>query len=226
MRLLHVSDFHFRKRWFDWTAAHANEFDLCCLSGDLLDMLADPHPSLATQIRWVSDWLSAFPGKLCVCSGNHDYWRSDERFFDKNAGSGWLLQQRRPGLLADGDAEVVGGHLFACKPWIGPVKLPAGHPVVLLAHGPPEGTVVSSDLGQESGDFETTAIVAQLAEKSIVLSGHVHNPHRWISAGRVTIFNPGVAGPEQEVPNHIVIDLDHREAEFFGWGRHLGPAQF
>ena len=226
VKILHTSDLHFRKDWFDWMTSHAKDFDACCLSGDLLDLLADPKPSLATQIRWVSDWLSSFPARLCVCSGNHDYWRNDERFVDRNAGSGWLLQQRRPGLLVDGDTKVMDGYLFACKPWIGPVELPAGCPVVLLAHGPPEGTAVSSDLGHESGDFETTALVRQLPEKSIVLSGHVHNPSRWHLIGRVTFFNPGFAGPEQDAPNHIVIDLERREAEFFGWGRHLGPVRF
>ena len=36
MRLLHVSDFHANRHWFNWTLDHANDFDLIAYTGDFL----------------------------------------------------------------------------------------------------------------------------------------------------------------------------------------------
>lgn len=33
MRLLHVTDFHFRQTWFHWLAAQSPNYDACCLTG-------------------------------------------------------------------------------------------------------------------------------------------------------------------------------------------------
>ena len=39
MRILHCTDFHGNRRWFDWLAARAAEYDLVCLTGDHIDPL-------------------------------------------------------------------------------------------------------------------------------------------------------------------------------------------
>jgi hypothetical protein len=46
MRILHVSDFHFNKRWFDWLATQAPECDLICHTGDFLDLRSRGGPCL------------------------------------------------------------------------------------------------------------------------------------------------------------------------------------
>jgi predicted phosphohydrolase len=80
--------------------------------------------------RWF-DWLAALPSRLCVCSGNHDWWPIPERVVDVNAETAWLKRRRRPGLLVDGDFEVIGGYRFACKRRAGSVAFGEGLPVVL-----------------------------------------------------------------------------------------------
>ena len=85
MRLLHVTDFHFREPWFHWLAAQATNYDACCLTGDMLDMFPGSRIGLRTQARWVRDWLREFPGQLYACTGNHDWWPSDHRVVDNDA---------------------------------------------------------------------------------------------------------------------------------------------
>ena len=114
MRLLHVTDFHFRERWFHWLAAQAGRHDVCCLSGDLLDMFPGSRIGLRQQARWVRDWLKVFPGVIYTCTGNHDWWPSDDRVVDNDADGGWLRKAARPGVMVDGASEWRDGFRFVC----------------------------------------------------------------------------------------------------------------
>jgi len=40
MKILHVSDLHFAKSWFEWLFQNAARYDLVCVSGDLFDLCA------------------------------------------------------------------------------------------------------------------------------------------------------------------------------------------
>jgi len=70
MTILHLSDLHFNRRWFNWLRHNAPTHDLLVLAGDLLNH-ADATP-LSDQIKWVSDWIRDYPKPISVCSGPHD----------------------------------------------------------------------------------------------------------------------------------------------------------
>lgn len=38
MKLLQISDLHANRRWFQWVADHAEEYDLISCTGDFLDI--------------------------------------------------------------------------------------------------------------------------------------------------------------------------------------------
>jgi uncharacterized protein len=226
MRILHVSDLHFRQRWFDWVAAQATRFDAVCLSGDLLDMLPTARTNLREQAKWATQWLAAFPGeRLFVCSGNHDWWAAEGT--DRDAEGKWLMRARRRNVVVDGDVRILEGMRFVCSPWLRPVEADGLEPVVLIVHAPPEGAAVAKDRsGMDVGDFEVAQIAQQLPPHSLVLSGHAHTPARWFARiGGVCCFNPGVDFESKSVPNHIVIDTERRRAEFYGWARSMGPVR-
>jgi 3',5'-cyclic AMP phosphodiesterase CpdA len=90
MRLLHITDLHFRTPWFDWLAMEAPRFEACCFSGDFLDFLPTAPVSLRKQSRWMRSWLKAFPGRMYACTGNHDWWMPQEYVTDNDARGGWL----------------------------------------------------------------------------------------------------------------------------------------
>ena len=37
MRLLHATDLHYNKHWFDWIVTQQENFEIFCLSGDFLE---------------------------------------------------------------------------------------------------------------------------------------------------------------------------------------------
>lgn len=218
--ILHTSDFHFRKEWFEWLAKQASNFDACCLSGDLLDMLDfGTTQGMATQVRWVEKWAKGFPGQLYVCSGNHDWW-VEEKGTNPMADGRWIQGLRRPGVWVDGDANAVAGYSILCQPWVGGLGqiYDAGVPSIVLAHAPPTGLPVSCNYeGGDIGDFETDGTLRELPAGSLVLSGHVHSPRHWHAERRgILCFNPGVSSHHE--PNHIIIDTERHSATFFAYG--------
>ena len=218
MKLLHVSDLHFRTPWFDWLAVQTPRFDACCFTGDLLDVFPNATASLREQSRWMRNWLRNFPGDLFVCSGNHDWWPPQDQVIDTDTQGGWLRKAAGPKVRVDGTSEIYQGYRFVCCPWFGVPAAPGPEPAVILVHAPPLGTPLSSDLGREVGDPEVAAAVLKLPEGSLVLSGHIHDPKRWChQLGPAWCFNPGVDLSAKE-PNHVIIDTTSRTAEFHGWG--------
>jgi len=204
MRILHVTDFHFRQSWFAWLGSHCGEYDAVCFTGDLITLFAGPQRSLAdskpssltrlmsptivpnvrAQARWVRDWLKAWPAAtpLFLCSGNHDWWPHGDDFIDTDADGGWLRKARRPGQIwADGNqSTVIDGHRFLCVPWSHEPKSGSTEPVVALVHAPPAGTDVSSAFGGDAGgDAEVARAARELPRGSVLLCGHVHQPRRW-----------------------------------------------
>jgi Icc-related predicted phosphoesterase len=76
MKILITSDFHFRKKWFEWLTQEAPKYDLVCLSGDLLNLFDKITPRI-DQIQWVvQTWKPQFAATktlLAISSGNHDF---------------------------------------------------------------------------------------------------------------------------------------------------------
>jgi hypothetical protein len=123
MKLLHVSDLHNRPHWFEWVAAQACSYDAVCLSGDLLDVFGTAKTSLRAQAKWTREWLRDFPGRLFVCSGNHDWWDSGG-VVDNDAHGGWLDKMARPEVTVDGQGAYCGDHYIHCHAFRAPPVWP------------------------------------------------------------------------------------------------------
>lgn len=207
MTILHVTDFHFNKRWFDWLLQRAPAHDIVAMSGDLLDLSA-PTPQ-RRQIDWVSGWLSEFPRPITVCSGNHDLeWDSQsERWMPAY----WLREIANPRLWSDGQRVELDGISFLN---LGATTRPkGGRADVWIVHAPPSKTLVATRAdGVDAGDRDLVAAVSRDAPH-LVLSGHVHTPRRWREHRDQTLFlNPG-RNPAAAFPNHILVRTENLRAE-------------
>jgi Icc-related predicted phosphoesterase len=198
MTILHVTDFHFNKRWFDWLLHRAPDHDLVVMSGDMLDLgIATPQ---RRQIEWVSNWLNDFPRPISVCSGNHDLeWDSAiERWMPAY----WLRDIVNPNVWVDGQRVELNGTSVLN---IGCATRPNGEADIWVVHAGPTKTLVTTrSTGGDGGDPDLNASVARYAPR-LVLSGHVHDPMHWRQHDKATLFlNPGYAA-EAEIPNHILV---------------------
>ncbi len=213
MTILHVTDFHFNQRWFDWLLHRAPPHDFVVMSGDLLDLAAaTPH---RRQIAWVSDWLNDYPRPISVCSGNHDLeWDArSERWMPAY----WLRDIVNPKVWTDGQRVEWNGVSVLN---IGCTTRPKGGEADLwVVHAPPTRTLVAARTkGGDGGDPDLVAAVRRYAPR-IVFSGHVHDPLHWREAAGPTLFlNPG-RDAGAEFPNHILVRTDDGTCEFLGASR-------
>lgn len=228
MKLLFVADLHYALRQFDWLTAHAGNYDLTIIGGDLLD-LSSPL-DFDVQIVVVEKYLHRIREKtrLLVSSGNHD---GDRRNAADESYAEWLLLSRAEGLFVDGDTAVLGDtRVTACPWWDGPVsraeleKLLAREAAQSSArwiwshHAPPDLTRVSWNGMKFVGDKFLQGWIEHY-EPDLVLSGHVHNAPfyqpkgSWDDRiGNTWVFNPGrQLGPS---PTYISLDLDAMTAEW------------
>jgi predicted phosphodiesterase len=208
MTILHVTDFHFNKRWFDWLLHRAPAHDLVALSGDLLDLaVATPQ---RRQIEWVSSWLNDFPRPLALCSGNHDLEWDGEA--ERWTPAYWLRDIANPHVWTDGQRVALNGLSFLN---IGATTRPKGGEAdVWVVHAPPSKTLVAtrSD-GADAGDIDLVSPARRYAPR-LVLSGHVHSPMHWREQRDGTLFlNPGCT-PGAPFPNHILVRTDDLRTAF------------
>lgn len=207
MTILHVTDFHFNKRWFDWLLHHAPAHNLVVMSGDMLDLsAATPH---RRQIAWVSDWLNAFPRPISLCSGNHDLeWDSQA---ERWTPAYWLRRIDNPNVWTDGLRIGMDGLSILN---IGATTRPKGGVAdVWVVHAPPTGTAVATrTTGVDAGDPDLASPAHRYAPR-LVLSGHVHNPIHWREHRDDTLFlNPG-CDPDGLFPNHILVRTEEMSSE-------------
>lgn len=210
MTILHVTDFHFNQRWFDWLLHSAPAHDLVAMSGDMLDLgAATPH---RRQIDWLSNWLNDFPRPLAVCSGNHDLeWDFEtERWMPAY----WLRDIVNPNVWIDGQRIKLNGLSLlniGCTTWP-----KGGDADIWIVHAAPTRTLVTAHTnGGDGGDPDLNAAVVRYAPR-LVLSGHVHDPLHWSQHKGVTLFlNPGYT-PQAEIPNHILVRTEDLSCRFFG----------
>lgn len=204
MRLLHCSDFHGNKRWFDWLVDQSANHDLICLTGDHLDLFN--YHQLRDQLNMVNAAFRQITTPLALCSGNHDSFNGgppvDTRLFQAK----WLNDSSRPGTWIDGDQFELSGQNFRCVGWNAPLPS-TGTNEIWLFHAPPAHSSVSMGIdGSEAGDEILGEICRSDKGPDIVLSGHQHNPRRWACrVGRTWCFNPGY-DRHGSYPNHISID--------------------
>ncbi len=208
MTILHVTDFHFNKRWFDWLLHRAPSHDLLAMSGDMLNLSdATPHRK---QIAWVSDWINDYPRPMCICSGNHDLeWDSET---DRWTPAYWLRDLANPRVWTDGQRVELDGVSILN---IGCTTRPKGGEAdIWVVHAPPTKTLVAARAqGGDGGDPDLVAPVRHHAPR-LVLSGHVHDPLHWREYAEPTLFlNPG-RRVDAEFPNHVLVRTDRMSCHF------------
>lgn len=218
MTILHVSDFHFNQRWFDWLLHHAPTHDLLVMSGDLLDLSS---PTLhRRQIAWVSNWLNDYPRPLCVCSGNHDLeWDAEAEHW---LPAYWLRDLVNPKVWSDGQRVTLDGTSLLT---IGCTTKPKGGEAdIWVVHAPPSRTLVATRRdGVDHGDPDLVAAVRRYAPR-LVLSGHIHAPLHWREQDGATLYlNPGRT-PAAPFPNHILIQTGQMTCQHFAASANAAPA--
>ncbi len=218
MTILHVTDFHFNKRWFDWLLHRAPAHDLTVMSGDLLD-LTSPTPH-RQQIAWISDWLRRYPRSLSIASGNHDLEWHDQT--ESWMPACWLRYIANPNVWVDGQRVELNGTSVLS---IGCAKEPKGGEAdIWVVHAGPTKTLVTTrSSGGDGGDPDLNASVKRYSPR-LVFSGHVHDPVHWRHhLGGTLFFNPGYA-PEAEIPNHILVHTNDLTSRRFRAPREEAPA--
>ena len=227
MRLLFLADLHYSLKQFDWLLAHAAEYDLAVIGGDLLDLSSPLDADV--QIAIVEKYLGLLRGKsrLVVSSGNHD---GDSRNAADESVAEWVRAARAERLHVDGDSFDLGGTRFTVCPWWdgdvsraeveAQLEREAQHARdrwLWIYHSPPEGSKTSWSGRKFIGDEYLRRWIDRF-QPDMVFSGHIHNSPfyadgSWIDRiGRTWVFNPGrQLGPQ---PATITIDFDTMTAEW------------
>jgi Icc-related predicted phosphoesterase len=229
VRILVVTDLHYRLAHYDWLVRHAADVDVVALTGDLADV-ANPVP-LGVQVVVLDRYLDQLAelAVVLVASGNHDLDGPGEH---GEQIANWLRRPRSSRIHSDGTSFDIDGVRFTmCPWWDGPItrdgvgaQLAAAavnRPArwVWLYHAPPGGTVLCQDGRREFPDHQLSAWIAEHGP-DVVLSGHIHQAP-WIDGGswhdrlgRTQVFNPG--RQMGKVPPHLTIDTAAGTVDWFG----------
>jgi predicted MPP superfamily phosphohydrolase len=114
MRLLLVADLHYSLKQFDWLLAHADEYDVAAIGGDLRDLSSALEADV--QIAIVEKYIALLRQKtrLVLCSGKHD---GDSRNSADESTASWLAAARAEGVHVDGDSFEMGDARVTVCPW-------------------------------------------------------------------------------------------------------------
>jgi Icc-related predicted phosphoesterase len=229
VRILVVSDLHYRLPHYDWLVKAADDVDVVALVGDLADVV-NPVP-FTVQVVVLEKYLAMLGGKAVVLasSGNHDL---DGPGAHGEQISAWLSAAGTSNVHVDGASiDVEGTRFTICPWWDGPLTrqqvadqlAAAAHDRperwIWLYHSPPAGTVLCRDGRREFPDHDLAGWIEEHSP-DMVLCGHIHQAP-WADGGswhdrldRTWVFNAGKQrGP---VPAHITIDTETGTAEWFG----------
>jgi len=229
VRILVVSDLHYRLPHLDWLVDAAEGVDVVAVVGDLADIVnAVPFDVQLVVLRKYLGRLGDRT-RVLVSSGNHDL---DGPGPEGEQVASWLRAEGKDSVHVDGTSVDVGDIRFTiCPWWDGPltrqqvadqlaaaaVDRPAQW--IWLYHSPPAGTVLCRDGRREFPDHDLAGWIDEYAP-DLVLCGHIHQAP-WVDGGSwqaklgsTWVFNAGKQrGP---VPAHITIDTTERTAEWFG----------
>lgn len=229
MRILVVSDLHYRLRHYDWLVEASEQVDAVALVGDLADVVnAVPHEVQTVVLSNYLDMLAERTAVL-VASGNHDL---DGPGAHGEQVAAWLRQVTGARLHVDGASVDIDDTRFTiCPWWDGPItrdevgaQLAAAavdRPArwVWLYHAPPAGTPLCFDGRRTFPDQELADWIAE-HNPDVVFCGHIHQAP-WAEGGSwkarlgdTWVFNAGKQiGP---VPPHITFDTEASTATWFG----------
>jgi Icc-related predicted phosphoesterase len=216
VRILHVSDLHYRLRQLDWLLGAARSFDAVAIAGDLLDVRSPV--ALDVQAVAVTAALRALAGEtaLFAASGNHDL---DGRDAAGEKAARWMVPLTTWGVHADNTSTPLGDDLVTvCPWWDGPQARAALDRVLAAAatrprrrwiwvhHAPPAGSPLAWDGHRAWGDDVLSGWIARYAP-DLVLTGHVHQAPftdggGWADrVGATWVFYAG------QQAGHVVVDL-------------------
>ena len=229
MRILVVSDLHYRLPHYDWLVAASEQVDAVALVGDLADVVSAVPHEMQTVVLTRYLGLLADRTTVLAASGNHDL---DGPGSHGEQVATWLRRPVHESLHVDGATVDIGDTRFTvCPWWDGPVtreevsvQLAAAavdRPArwVWLYHAPPAGTPLCDDGRRTFPDHDLASWIAE-HQPDIVLCGHIHQAP-WIAGGtwharlgRTRVFNAGKQ--IGKVPAHITVDTDAMTAAWFG----------
>ena len=231
MRILSVSDLHYRLPHYDWLVKAAQDpgIDVVVLAGDLADVVS-PVP-IDVQAVVLDSYLRRLSDHALVLasSGNHDL---DGPGDNGEQVAGWLRRVDADRVLVDGASTDVDGVRFTvCPWWDGPATradvdaqladAAVGRPDlwVWIYHSPPAGTPLCRDGRREFPDHDLAAWIDE-HQPDIVICGHIHQAP-WAKGGswharlgRTLVVNAGKQ--IGHVPPHITIDTAALTAHWFG----------
>jgi len=220
VRILAVSDLHYRLRQFDWLLAAAPSVDAVMIAGDLLDIRSPV--ALNVQALAVTAALRELAGKtvLFAASGNHDL---DGRDAAGEKAARWMAPLPELGVHGDYASVPLGDDLVTvCPWWDGPLAREAldnclseaarrpRRRWIWVHHAPPAGSPLAWDGHQAWGDDVLSGWIARFTP-DIVLTGHVHQAPSvqgggWADrVGSTWVFNAGQQAGR--VPAHVAVDL-------------------
>ena len=229
MRILVVSDLHYRLPHYDWLVRAAADVDVVAIAGDLADVVSPVPHEVQTVV--LTRYLGLLAGQAVVlaASGNHDLDGPGEH---GEQVASWLVGADHDSIHLDGASVDLDGTRFTvCPWWDGP--LTRDHVAAQLAaaavdrperwfwlyHAPPAGTPLCFD-GRRSFPDQDLADWIGEHRPDVVLCGHIHQAP-WATGGSwkarlgdTWVFNAGKQiGP---VPAHITVDTEARTATWFG----------
>ncbi len=214
VKILHTTDLHFNRPWFDWVQTQAENYDLVCLSGDFLAVWSG-QPTAEEQIAWVEDWLVSFLHRagsaLAVCSGNHD----------ADAWLAGLKMTRDTQFATDGRSRFFGDPtdpasscLVTCVPYSDPPIDSMSDGLTLRQSSPLVPWIALAHVPPNEHEDEMGALM-EICAPDYILSGHLHEmPYegkagwfRTSATGQTCLLNPGATNVlNAAAPNHVIID--------------------
>ena len=229
MRILVVSDLHYRLPHYDWLLEAASTVDAVVIAGDLADVVSPVPHEVQTVV--ISRYLGQLAERTTVlaASGNHDL---DGPAHHGEQVARWLRKLTHDGLHVDGSSVDIGDTRFTVCPWwdgsltrdevdaqLAAASVDRPETWVWVYHSPPAGTVLCRDGRREFPDHELAAWIEQY-QPEIVICGHIHQAP-WAKGGswharlgRTQVFNAGKQ--IGHVPPHITFDTEARTAHWFG----------
>ena len=117
MKILVTVDLHYREHWYAWLLDRAEDYDLICIAGDLLDIFKS-EPRMV-QARAVSRWVRelAKVTHVAICSGNHDN-AGRQISADRAPVYEWLVALgREPKVITDGATHILDDLIITTLPY-------------------------------------------------------------------------------------------------------------
>ena len=198
LNILHTTDLHFNKQWFEWIANQQENYDVFCITGDFLNDSKDE--TLLEQIEWITIWMKLFKKPLFVCSGNHD--------IEELENEDWL--NKISNVYSDNSIKIIDGIKFGCIPYIAPDFIDFDECNIILYHLPPSNTTTSTHnkTNKDWGDKELSKLLRKnILSPKVLLCGHLHHPISTIDKiNDITIYNTGV-DKTNLIPNYHIIQI-------------------